>query len=466
MKRQDDVIAAIATPVGEGGIAVIRVSGKGVLGVVDSRFRGNVRLAEARTQTAHVGWIVDDSGGVLDEVVALVFRSPHSYTGEDVVEVSCHGGVWVTRRILESVIVAGARPAEPGEFTKRAFLNGRIDLSQAEAVADLIRARADRAHRTSLEQLGGKLSKQVTGIRDELVDACGLLELELDFAEENIEFTDKAVLARKLASVIGTLEGLIRSYRYGKVCREGVKVVLSGKPNVGKSSLLNALLNENRAIVTEVPGTTRDVIEEDLIIEGVLFRVVDTAGLRETADIVEQEGVKRSENQILNSDILLLMFDLSESVGEIERRLLERILQKIDRGQTGCLVVQNKMDLVSNGTPDPMLEFIDGYPRVKISALKGTGLESLRKELVNLALGGDKGLLEEGVTVTNNRHKEALDKARNHLQLALRSLGDGQSGDFIAMDLRSALDFLGEIVGVVTTDDILNAVFSKFCIGK
>jgi len=243
-------------------------------------------------------------------------------------------------------------------------------------------------------------------------------------------------------------------------------VVLSGKPNVGKSSLLNALLNENRAIVTEVPGTTRDVIEEDLNIEGVLFRVVDTAGLRETADIVEQEGVKRSENQIFNSDILLLMFDLSESVGETERRLMERILNRIDRKQTSCLVVQNKMDLVSNGTPDPMLGFIDGYPRVKISALKGTGLESLRKELVNLALGGDKGLLEEGVTVTNNRHKEALDKARNHLQLALRSLEDGRSGDFIAMDLRSALDFLGEIVGVVTTDDILNAIFSKFCVGK
>lgn len=466
MKSHDDVIAAIATPIGEGGIAVIRLSGGRALEVAGRGFRGKVRLAEAKTHTAHFGYVVDASGEVLDEVVAVVYRAPHSYTAEDLVELSCHGGVWVTRRILESVIAYGARLADPGEFTKRAFLNGRIDLSQAEAVADLIRARSDLARRSSLRQLEGKLSNRINTVRKELTELCGLLELELDFVEENIEFTDKRELARKLSVVIAELEQLIHSYSFGKVCREGVKVVLSGKPNVGKSSLLNALLQENRAIVTEVPGTTRDTIEENLNIDGVLFRVVDTAGLRETVDIIEQEGVRRSENQILNSDILVLMFDASQPVVETDRTLVQRILSKIDAKHTSCMIVQNKIDLISNGRPDGDRDFINQYPSVRISALKGIGLDDVRRELVKLALGSRSSISESSVTVTNSRHKEALERAMDHLKLALRSIEEGQSGDFVAVDMRSALDFLGEIVGAVTTDDILDSIFSKFCIGK
>ena len=466
MKSQDDVIVAIATPVGEGGISVIRLSGKCAFEIADRVFRGRVRISEARTHTAHFGYVIDPSGKMLDEVVAVVFRGPHSYTAEDVVELSCHGGVWITRTILDSVIANGARLAEAGEFTKRAFLNGRIDLSQAEAVADLIRARTDLAHRSSLHQLEGRLSERINGVRNELIELCGLLELELDFVEEEIEFTDKPRLARKVSSVIVELDGLISSYTFGKVCREGVKVVLSGKPNVGKSSLLNALLNENRAIVTEIPGTTRDVIEEGLNIDGVLFRVVDTAGLRETVDIIELEGVRRSENQILSCEILVLVFDASQPVGYSERRLIERILSKVDSEQTGCLIVQNKIDLVSNGQSDAALQFLSRYRRLKISALRGIGLDDVRRELVKLALGNGTGSSDGAVTVTNARHKQSLEEARDHLRLALRSIEERQSGEFVAVDLRSALDFLGEIVGVVTTDDILNSIFSKFCIGK
>ncbi|MEE9225238.1 MAG: tRNA uridine-5-carboxymethylaminomethyl(34) synthesis GTPase MnmE [Bacteroidota bacterium] len=466
MKSQDDVIAAIATPIGEGGISVIRLSGNGAFEVADRGFRGKVRLSEARTHTAHFGHMIDQSGEVLDEVVAVVFRGPHSYTAEDVVELSCHGGLWITRTVLDAVIANGGRLAEPGEFTKRAFLNGRIDLSQAEAVADLIRARTDLAHRSSLHQLEGKLSESINVVRNELIEMCGLLELELDFVEEDIEFLDKPTLARRLSSVIVKIDLLIQSYSFGKVCREGIKVVLSGNTNVGKSSLLNALLNENRAIVTEIPGTTRDVIEENLNIDGVLFRVVDTAGLRETVDIVEQEGVRRSENQILSCDILVLVFDASQPVGEPDRVLIERILGKIDSKQTGCLVVQNKMDLVSNGQSDGVLQFLSRYRRVNISALTGMGLDDVRREFVKLALGGRTDSSEGTVTVTNSRHKQALEKARDHLRLALRSIEERQSGEFVAVDLRSALDFLGEIVGTVTTEDILNSIFSKFCIGK
>ncbi len=466
LKSQDDVIAAIATAIGEGGISVVRLSGKRAFEVADKGFRGKVRLSDARTHTAHFGYILDHSGEVLDEVVAVVFRGPHSYTAEDVVEVSCHGSPWIVRKVLDAVIANGARIAEPGEFTKRAFLNGRIDLSQAEAISDLIRARSDLAHRSSLHQLEGKLSDRINVIRNELIEFCGLLELELDFVEEDIEFTDKSMLAQKFYSVIAELDQLILSYSYGKVCREGVKVVLSGKPNVGKSSLLNALLNENRAIVTEVPGTTRDVIEESLNIDGVLFRVVDTAGLRETVDIVEREGVKRSENQILSSDILVLLFDASQPVSESDRALVERILNKIDGRYTDCLVVQNKIDLVSNGESDASLQFLSAYPRVRISALKGIGLDDVRRQFVKLVLGGRAGGSEGSVTVTNSRHKQALEKARDHLRLALQSIEDRQSGEFVVVDLRCALDYLGEIVGVVTTDEILHSIFSRFCIGK
>ena len=468
MVHDDETIAAIATPIGEGGISVIRVSGRRAFEMVDNVFRGKTTIKSARTHTAHYGYILDQRGEPVDEVVATVYRAPHSYSAEDSVEISCHGGLLVTRLVLEAILQSGARHAQPGEFTKRAFLNGRLDLSQAEAVADLIHSRSELSHKSSLHQLEGRLSKTINKIRGELLDASSLLELELDFAEEGIELTNKQEVSRKIAMILADLNGLIESFDYGKLYREGVKVVISGKPNVGKSSLLNALLNENRAIVTEIPGTTRDIIEENITIDGILFRLVDTAGLRESIDVVEKEGVRRSEAQIATSDLILLVFDLSSPFDNADHRLISAVLSKIKNVQDRCLLVFNKLDLVKNGQRELLGRI--GLERdlepVRVSAVTHEGLDLLKKVMVERIFSSKPPTLETSVLVTNVRHKEALLKATKHLKLALESVEGDKSGEFISLDLRAALDYLGEIVGQVTTDDILNNIFSKFCIGK
>jgi tRNA modification GTPase len=292
--RLGHTIAAIATPMGEGAISVIRVSGASAIHNVASRFKGKHNLANAKSHTVHFGRIVDDHNETVDEVVCTVFCAPNSFTGEDTVEIGCHGGIHVTRRVLECILETGVRPAEPGEFSQRAFLNGKLDLSQAEAIADLIQAQSDKAQQTSLDQLEGALSKQIHSVREQLMQSLGLLELELDFSEEGMALIDKNKVENLFKTTILEMDKLIRTYKYGKVYREGVRIALVGIPNAGKSSLLNALINEDRAIVTDIPGTTRDFIEEKLIIEGVLFRLIDTAGLRETEEMVEKEGVHRT----------------------------------------------------------------------------------------------------------------------------------------------------------------------------
>ncbi len=346
----DDVISAISTPIGVGGIGVVRLSGKDAVQVADKIFRGNVHLSNVPTHTAHFGHIANLEGNVIDEVVALVFKAPHSYTGENVVEISCHGGILVTRKMLQATLDAGARLAEPGEFTKRAFLNGQMDLSQAEAVADLIHSKTDAAHRSSLAQLEGTLSKKINQMRDELVNLCSLIEVELDFSEEDLEFVNRLDFIAKTEGAIKELRSLIESFEVGKMYREGVKVVIAGKPNAGKSSILNALLQEDRVIVSEIPGTTRDTIEESLAIGGVLFRLVDTAGLRDTVDRIEQEGVRRTEQQLSDADIVLLVVDSSEQVSEAESLLIARMLEDIEQiqGKVRCIVAMNKIDLVRN----------------------------------------------------------------------------------------------------------------------
>lgn len=463
-----DTIAAIATPIGEGGIAVVRVSGSQALAAVARGFRGKEDLTKTESHTAHFGRFVSPENTHLDDVVAVVYRGPNSYTGEDTVEVSCHGGLYVTRRVLESLLNYGCRHAEPGEFTKRAFLHGKIDLSQAEAVAELIHARSERSREASLQQLKGNLSARIDHLRQDLIETSGMLELELDFVEDGYELADKGEVKSKVGQAILQIEELIASYQKGRVYRDGVKIVLAGRPNVGKSSLLNALLKQNRAIVTEVPGTTRDTIEESLVIDGVLFRIVDTAGLRETIDRVEAEGVRRSNDQVMSGDLLLLILDASQTPQEEELNLARRLVRDLKRESAPVILVLNKMDMVEaqNGKLDGLAKKLETPKVAKLSALTGEGLDGLRKLLVEAAVGSPIGQGEASVTVTNARHFDSLQRARDSLVLTMESITTGQSSEFLAVDLRGALDSLGEITGAVTTDDILNEVFSKFCIGK
>lgn len=469
MRHHDDIIAAIATPVGEGSISVIRVSGMGAIELVDNGFRGKAPLRDAKTHTLHYGNYVDRGEEIIDEVVVSIFRAPNSYTGEDVVELSCHGGVYVSRRILESVIALGARLALPGEFTKRAFLNGRIDLSQAEAVADLIRARSERSRRNSIVQLQGTLSNEIKNLVNRLTHLCSLVELELDFAEEEVTLTGVDSIRAEIGGVIARIEKLIGSFVHGRLIREGVKVVLVGRPNAGKSSLLNALLDTDRAIVTEVPGTTRDVIEENVILDGVLFKLVDTAGIRDTTDLVEKIGVDRTKAQIQQADICLCVVDISKDELYEEQEFLGKIADLRQGNLNGDILIGNKLD-ISNQKAVDKLKYADCSSTmgktVFLSAKTREGMDDLIQAILDLSIRKGLGSSDLSVTVTNERHKNELENAQKSLYLALDSLGQGRSGEVIALDLRRSLNFLGMIVGTVTTDDILNNIFSKFCIGK
>jgi len=456
--ERKETIAAIGTPVGVGGINVIRISGEGAFQVVDKVFLGKSKLVGAPSHTAHFGRIIDCDGGFVDEVVVVVFRKPNSYTCEDVAEVSSHGGYIVTQKVLEAILDAGARAAEPGEFTKRAFLNGRLDLSQAEAVGDLIHSQSDAAYRSSIRQLSGELSKEIRLVSDELVNLASLLELELDFSEENFEFANRKSLGERLANSINAVNELLSSYSIGKMYKEGVRVTIAGKPNVGKSSLLNALIKEDRAIVSNIPGTTRDTISEHLSINGVLFRLTDTAGLRETLDSIEKEGVARARKAAEQSDVVLFVSDCNSPDYNGSDTFYEELNDSCKRHQLKLLRVWNKIDLYQGEAPRRPEE---GY---FISALRGDGIDLLKNGLFKAAL--DQGGIERSVVVTNARHRDALSRARSKLGLALESLEKKKSNEFIALDLRAGLNCLGEITGEVTTDDILNNIFSKFCVGK
>jgi tRNA modification GTPase len=459
--RLGNTIAAIATPVGEGAISVIRVSGESAISKVASRFEGKQSLLRAKSHTAHFGHIVDDNNRTLDEVVCTVFCAPKSFTGEDTVEISCHGGILVTRRVLECIFETGILPAEPGEFTKRAFLNGKLDLCQAEAIADLIHAQSDKAQQTSVGQLEGALSKQIHVVRDQLVQSLGLLELELDFSEENIALVDKGKVESLFKHTILEIDQLIRTYKYGKVFREGVRVALVGIPNVGKSSLLNALLKENRAIVTDVPGTTRDFIEEKMIIGGVLFRLIDTAGLRETEDIVEKEGVQRTWKVIKGSDIIVFVHDCTKTMVPDELYFLEKIKKE---KQKELIIANNKTDLQQI---EFSLKIISNkLLLVETSVINKNGIEKLKEALLKKVADQSQVENKESVVITNERHYSALIRAKQSMLSALDSLKHGNSEEFIAVDLRTAIDSIGEIIGFVTTEEILNNIFSKFCIGK
>lgn len=453
--RPSDTIAAIATPLGEGAISVVRASGPDAIALADRVFRGGHTLSETQGYTIRYGKIVDSQNETVDQVLASVFRSPNSYTGEDSVEISCHGGVFVTKRVLSTLIVAGARQADPGEFTKRAFLNGKMDLSQAEAVADLIRAGSERALRNSAAQLKGALAEQIQTIKTDLIEICSLLEIQLDFSEEEISVESVAVCEKRMLGCREKLQSLLRSFKIGKVIRDGASVAIVGRPNVGKSSLFNRLLMSNRSIVSTIPGTTRDFVEESVVLDGNLIRLTDTAGLRAAGDEVEAEGILRTREAVKNADLVLLVLDATEEPTIDDD--MEIIANDVQQGSK-ILVAQNKVDrLPANRTRQ--------FDCVSVSALTGEGVDELRERLRRLVTG-DPETQDSQVFVCSARQVESIQGCLKHINDGLRSLQSGMSSEFVAADLRLATESLSEITGEVTTDEILNTIFSRFCIGK
>jgi len=448
---QYDIIAALATPVGNGAISVIRVSGAGSIKSVDKIFAGKVKLDDAAAHTIHYGNIVDGSGSIIDDVLISIFKNPKSYTGEDSIEISTHSSSIVVKKIIEELVNNEIRLAEPGEFTRRAFLNGKMDLAQAEAVADIINSRTEASLRGARNQIDGILSKKIDDLREMLINSSSLIELELDFAEEDLEFLPKKEILDQINKIINEVDKLLETYSFGRVIRDGINVAIVGKPNVGKSSLLNYILKESRAIVSEIPGTTRDIIREEVSIDGVLFKLYDTAGIRLTESDVEKEGVLRSRNAVENADLIIFLNDIIEGYSiDLYNELLE--LTSEER----IIKVVNKIDLRDDRSISS-----DSY----ISAITGSGISDLLDLLKEKAIGS-QSYSEKNAVVSNVRHYNALKKTKLSLVHAKNSIKNKLSGEFIAVDLRNAENFLGEIIGKVTTDDILNNIFSKFCIGK
>lgn len=449
-------IAAIATPVGEGGIAVIRVSGKNAIAEVNEAFDGK-DLTQQSSHTVHFGNIKDKEGNTVDEVLVTLFHSPKSYTGEETAEISCHGGVLVTQRVLETVLELGIRSAEPGEFTQRAFLNGKLELSQAEAVADLIHAKSRKALDAAHQQLEGRLGEHIRQFRQQIIDATAMVELELDFVEEDVEFANKEELETLLHDLDEEIHNLLETYETGRLVKHGVRTVFIGLPNAGKSTLLNTLVGKDRAIVTEIAGTTRDTIDVDWSYNGLLFRLTDTAGLRETEDVVEAEGVRRSQKAFEEADLVVYLKDLSREIMEEERKDIASFQKRA--GETPFVLIGTKNDIAVE-TADERIEY-----DLKISALEGERIDELKKLMKQRVLA-NKQYDPSSLLVTSSRHREALQKAQDHVQSALRALESGMTGDFLSIDLRAALNDLGTITGEITTEDVLDSIFSRFCIGK
>ena len=454
----DDTIAAIATPLGQGGLAIIRLSGERAVPVGDAVFHppsGNAEtLANANSHTIHYGHIVRD-GQRIDEVMVSVMRAPATFTREDIVEINCHGGMQSTKAVLDTVLGAGARLALPGEFTKRAFLHGRIDLAQAEAVADLIHARTDLALNAANEQLAGKLSQRINQLRDDTMHVLAHVEAHIDFPDEDIQPDTMDDLIQRLESAEAFIDKLLATANEGQLIRRGIRVAIVGRPNAGKSSLLNQLLGHERAIVSDIAGTTRDTISEEAQIRGIPVVFVDTAGLQETDDVVEQEGVRRSRASLGQADIVLHVLDVSEPLTpDAEERLAELADHK-------CIVVLNKNDLPAQlGKAD-----MHGNQAIPVSCVSGDGVEAL-KDAIRASVWDGEITSEMLEVMVNSRHQETLNRAKTSLQASLGQLRSGAVLDLAAVDLRIATNAIGEIVGKTTTEDLLDSIFSTFCIGK
>jgi len=464
----DQTIAAIATPLGIGGIAIIRMSGNEVTNIIKKIFINNKDVKNLIPWTVNLGKIVENSK-ILDEVFVTFFKKPKSYTKEDMIEISCHGGNFIARKILELILKNGARLAIPGEFTKRAFLNGRIDLSQAEAVAELINAKTEKSLQISLQHIEGFLNKKISLLRESLINSISLLELEVDFAEEDLEFLERNELIGRLANLLEDLELLISSYKKGKIISEGVKLVIVGKQNVGKSTIYNALLKEERAIVTNIPGTTRDILENELDIKGIFFRLVDTAGFGITEDIVEQEGINRTKKEINAADIILHVLDGSEEFTR-EDEEIKNILEEVSKlKKVKLIAVINKMDLKKKIRLDNFYQE-DDLPIIEISAMQVKGIDQLENAIYCSIMANNQDIitLEDSnrIIITKVRHLRSLERARISITNAINAIIQKMPSEIITIDLKEALDNLGEIIGVTISEEILNNIFNKFCIGK
>ena len=452
----DDTIVAIATPPGVGAIGVIRLSGTKAIEIANDLFTSK-DLSNQPSHTIHVG-VVKDKEKELDEVVVSLYKNPRSYTGEDVVEISGHGSPFVLKQIMDACIERGARLAKPGEFTLRAFLKGKLDLAQAEAVADLIAANTSASQKTALHNIRGGFSNKLKALRDQLIKFSALIELELDFSQEDVEFADRKQFYQLIDELLALTEQLINSFKLGNVLKNGVSVAIIGKPNAGKSTLLNALLQEDRAIVSDIPGTTRDTIEEVINIDGILFRLIDTAGIRQhTSDIIENIGVERSLDKMKTADLVLYLFDVNDQKAEIGNMKAE-----LDRQQLNYLLVGNKIDETSDELARDKYSSIDNI--VFISAKGHQHLEVLKERMVDKVISGQ--VQPEDTVVTNARHYHALKEVGQSLADIKKGLDDKLAGDLLALDIRRALHYLGEITGEVTNEDQLDYIFSKFCIGK
>ncbi len=474
MKQFQDTIIALATPAGSGAIGVIRLSGKDAIDIVNRFFQSKFRqkdLRQVQTHTVHLGYI-KDGNTILDEVLVSVFKNPQSYTGENVVEISVHGSPYIQRQIIQLFLKNGVRHAKAGEFTLRAFLNGKMDLTQAEAVADLIAADSETSHQLALQQMRGGFSSEIKKLRDELIHFASLIELELDFAEEDVEFADRRQFMDLVQRLKQTLKHLVDSFATGNVLKEGVPVAIIGEPNVGKSTLLNALLNEEKAIVSDIAGTTRDVIEDELLLEGVRFRFIDTAGIREAQDKIEQLGIRKTYEKIDEAKVVIFLIDACalSKTASCHEPYHEKVLQKIETELQNItrkyphkkiIIVVNKIDKIDN--KDYQID-TSKYLLIEISAKNKTGLELLKDELVSLV---NKGVLDQNeVLVSNARHYQALNEALKSIIQVEKGLKNNLSTDLLSIDIRAALHSLGEITGDITTDDLLDNIFKNFCIGK
>lgn len=459
----NDTIVALATPSGSGAIAIIRLSGKDAIKIATSTFKSvsGKNLKNQSTHTIHLGHIIDGNK-TIDEVLVSVFKNPNSYTGEDVIEVSCHGSPYIQQEIIQLFLRQGCRMANAGEFTLRAFLNGKLDLSQAEAVADLISSDNEASHQIAMQQMRGGFSSEIAKLREELLNFASLIELELDFAEEDVEFADRTQFKELIDRITFVLKRLIDSFAVGNVIKNGIPVAIVGEPNVGKSTLLNALLNEERAIVSEIAGTTRDTIEDEISIGGIGFRFIDTAGIRETKDVVESIGIKKTFEKIEQSQVTIYLFDASKNINALKdaRIEIEKIRNKYP--QKPLLVIANKIDQLD----DTQLANINTTIAdvLLLSAKTGFGVEQLTNSLLNLINTG--ALRNNETIVTNTRHYDALLKAFEEIQKVKYGLETGLSGDLLAIDIRQALYHFGEITGEITNDDLLGNIFANFCIGK